>query len=64
MTDILKYLDDLKGMILALVDFAFIPDDRPPRTVYEGHYLILISTGYDEEGNRMISYLDPVEVGI
>jgi hypothetical protein len=27
--DILSYLESLKGFIIALVDFAFIPDDRP-----------------------------------
>jgi sulfur carrier protein ThiS len=40
--DLLNYLHCRKGMIIALVDFAFVPDGRPTRTVYEGHYILLL----------------------
>jgi hypothetical protein len=49
-------------LIIALVDFVYIPDDRPPRdptTKFEGHYIIVVRIQ-----DNMVSFIDPVETTI
>jgi hypothetical protein len=54
--EVKQYLHHLDHFALVLVDFSFVPDGRPPRECYEGHYLLVFRI---DEANDSVWYLDP-----
>jgi hypothetical protein len=44
------------GVIIVLLDYSFISDGRPPRTHYEGHFVVVVKID-----DKIVTTIDPVD---